>query len=184
MSCPDVVTSSLLSFSGMTLFSTTTDHLTIRPYQPPDQGDFLALVTDPQVMRHVEDGRPMKVDRARGLFEEFLKNTTRRRCTWAAVDRGSHLYCGHGWLTLSDDECELGCIIHPDYQMRGYGTELARAMVRYALSDGGMARVSASVDIGHHASIRMLEKTGMVLQREERDEQGAYLVYATSRMPE
>ena len=124
----------------------------------------------------------MKDNKARGLFEDFLTTTMRRRHTWAAVERSSNLYCGHGWVTLAEDEPELGCIIHPNYQMRGYGTELARAIVHYALSDGGMDRVFGTIDVGHTASIRMLEKSGMELEREERDEEGVYLVYATARM--
>jgi RimJ/RimL family protein N-acetyltransferase len=56
--------------------------------------------------------------------------------------------------------CELGYILSPAYQRQGYGSEAAAALVRQALTAGGMHRVAAHYNPENTASWRLLEKIG------------------------
>jgi [ribosomal protein S5]-alanine N-acetyltransferase len=55
--------------------------------------------------------------------------------------------------------CELGYIQHPSYQRQGYGSEAA-ALVKHALTTGGMHRVVAHCSPKNTASWKLLEKIG------------------------
>ena len=56
--------------------------------------------------------------------------------------------------------CELGYILSPAYQRQGYGSEAAAALVRQALTTGGMHRVVAHCNPENTASWKLLEKIG------------------------
>lgn len=56
--------------------------------------------------------------------------------------------------------CELGYNLLPEYWNRGYATEIAGRLVRYALDELGYERVEALVLAENKASCRVLEKNG------------------------
>jgi RimJ/RimL family protein N-acetyltransferase len=76
-------------------------------------------------------------------------------------------------------EIELGYGIHPAFRNRGYASEAARALVDWGLTQPGVERVLATCDAENHASIRVLEKTG--LRRSGR--RGGQLLWASTRVP-
>lgn len=61
----------------------------------------------------------------------------------------------------SEDEMELGYLIHPDHWGRGYATEALGACIK-ALFDMGYQRVAAGYFEENIASGRVMEKCGMV----------------------
>jgi RimJ/RimL family protein N-acetyltransferase len=64
------------------------------------------------------------------------------------------------------------------YWRQGYGTEIATAVLDYALNQMRYGKVVATVDTDHDASVRMLERVGMKRVRIEQDADGLYFVYA------
>ncbi|HEY8531787.1 MAG TPA: GNAT family N-acetyltransferase [Limnochorda sp.] len=59
-----------------------------------------------------------------------------------------------------DGEVEIGYAVLPQFQGRGYATEMVLAMTGWALAQPGVERVTAEVMAGNHASIRVLAKAG------------------------
>lgn len=59
-------------------------------------------------------------------------------------------------------EVEIGYSVVEGFQRRGYATEMARALVARAFATPGVARVRAHTFPDHVASIRVLERCGMV----------------------
>jgi RimJ/RimL family protein N-acetyltransferase len=55
---------------------------------------------------------------------------------------------------------ELGYGIHTAHRGRGHATEAARAVGRWALTDGGMRRVQLRARVDNLASLRVAEKAG------------------------
>lgn len=55
---------------------------------------------------------------------------------------------------------EIGYGIVPSRRGRGYATEATRALAAYALTAPGVRTVTASVELGNPASVRVLEKAG------------------------
>ena len=155
--------------------------LMLRPYEPADFEVFAALNADEAVRRHV--GGPLHRAEAVRLFERF----TAGEClpgneTWAVIHRETGEYIGHCWLVWRDGaRCpEMGFLIAARQLRRGYGTEVATALIRYALVEAGYPALIATVDSEHTASVRVLERAGMTREREERDKDGVYLVYSLS----
>jgi RimJ/RimL family protein N-acetyltransferase len=58
-------------------------------------------------------------------------------------------------------EGEIGFVLHPDHQGRGYATEAARELVRVAFDEAGLHRVIARCELRNDASLRVMERLGM-----------------------
>lgn len=57
---------------------------------------------------------------------------------------------------------EIGYSVLPQFQGRGYATEIVGALVRWALGQPGVARVAAETEWANPASVRVLSKAGFV----------------------
>ena len=56
---------------------------------------------------------------------------------------------------------ELGFLIHPDHQGRGYATEASLALLRVGFEEAGFHRIVGRLDARNTASARVLERLGM-----------------------
>ena len=61
---------------------------------------------------------------------------------------------------FSDEEIEVGYLIHPDYQGKGYATETLKAIIN-EIGQMGFKRLTAGYFIENKASQRVMEKAGM-----------------------
>lgn len=59
-----------------------------------------------------------------------------------------------------DGTAEVGYCVLPQFQGRGYATEMVRGLVRWALGQPGVARVVAETEWANPASVRVLSKAG------------------------
>ncbi len=59
-------------------------------------------------------------------------------------------------------EIELGYGIREEHRNLGYATEAARALLAWALAQAGVERVVARSESANRASIRVLEKSGLL----------------------
>lgn len=59
---------------------------------------------------------------------------------------------------------DLGLWIGEPYQGRGYGTEVVRKLLDHGFRQLGMAKIEATVFVGHRASRRIFEKCGFLLE--------------------
>ena len=57
---------------------------------------------------------------------------------------------------------EIGYAVLPQYRGRGYATELVEGLVRWALGQPGVDRIEAETEGSNPASVRVLEKAGLV----------------------
>ncbi|HKQ36959.1 MAG TPA: GNAT family N-acetyltransferase [Verrucomicrobiae bacterium] len=68
--------------------------------------------------------------------------------------------CGFPGPPNADGLVEIAYGIAPRYQGRGYATEAARALIRFALSDARVTKICAHTLPESNASTRVLEKCG------------------------
>lgn len=59
-----------------------------------------------------------------------------------------------------DGATEIGYSVLPQFQGKGYATEMAAALVRWALAQPGVARVIADVSPDNTPSVRLLRRLG------------------------
>lgn len=55
----------------------------------------------------------------------------------------------------------LGWLLHRDYWKQGYGTELARELIRFGFEELKLHRISATCDSENYGSYRVMENNGM-----------------------
>lgn len=83
---------------------------------------------------------------------------------WAVIERGTAAVVGDiGFHSpvRGVASVEIGYVISPEARGRGYATEAAAALVAWAFSQPGVARVTAQIDPGNAASLRVADKLGM-----------------------
>ncbi|MCG6871587.1 MAG: GNAT family N-acetyltransferase [Gammaproteobacteria bacterium] len=155
-----------------------TQRLRLDAYRPEDRDAFLGLVLDPRVMARV-DG-PADRDAALALFARICGESGEPgepECmAWAVFEHDT--YVGHVFLVWIDVDPEIGFVFAPAAWGRGLATEAAGEVLAFARDSLGLARLTASVDLQHAASRRVLEKIGLHRVAQEQDRDGAYLRYA------
>jgi RimJ/RimL family protein N-acetyltransferase len=65
------------------------------------------------------------------------------------------------WTSAAHSTGEIGFIVHPEHQGRGYATEAARPLLRLAFEELRLHRVVGRVEARNVASARVLQKLGM-----------------------
>ena len=122
------------------LFAEFTDHIK-QPYTIQSAKDFIRKATN---LRRTKSGLYYAVE---------LKETGR-------VIGEVHL----SWIFWQQMYSEFGFAISPKYWNKGYGTEAAGELLRYAFEDLGMRRIVGIAMSGNVPSRRLMEKLGMKLE--------------------
>jgi RimJ/RimL family protein N-acetyltransferase len=65
------------------------------------------------------------------------------------------------WRSEEHGRGEIGFILHPDHQGKGYATEASELFLRLAFEEMGLHRVIGTLDARNVASARVLERLGM-----------------------
>lgn len=148
-----------------------TPRLICTPITEQDWPFFLALQQDIQVMRYIDEHRPQAA--IREAFDARLPAWSPGCEHWLCLvvrDSTTHMSLGvTGYIHRATDCAEVGFLFAPHAQGKGYGLESLQAVCRYAFSEGGIRRLTASVTAGNTASKRVLEKAGFVQEGELRE---------------
>ncbi len=125
---------------------------------------------------------------ALGLFPLWIAREEVRpdQLTWGGtmIDRDALVAVGQmSFKSLPDEHgtVELGYGVNASRQNRGYATEMARALVGWALVQPTVRRVTAECLAANVASIRVLEKVGFSRIGHRLDEEGLLLVWERRR---
>lgn len=106
---------------------------------------------------------PYKIDR-------FTKHPKENQWEGLIIHRESRTVIGDIGFKGSPNESgeiNLGYSILPHYQGLGYATEAAIGMVEWGLAQPGVRKITASCSLDNHASIRVLQKAGLVQMQED-----------------
>ncbi|MER5637230.1 GNAT family N-acetyltransferase [Kitasatospora sp. NPDC002227] len=147
----------------------TTERMTLRRFTEGDLDDLASLHRHPEVMRYIDDGRPVARAEVERQLERLLGEYTalpagQGAFAASALSSGAFL----GWFALRPATTpgltggtELGYRLLPAAWGRGYATEGARALVGYAFAELGVDRVVATTMTVNTGSRRVLEKAGL-----------------------
>ena len=142
-----------------------TARLRLRPFEDADADDLFALQSNAHVLRYWDS--PPWTERA--AAEKFVNRCREMENDGTgvrlAVDRlsdGAFI----GWCTLPWNpdfrSATLGYCFSDAAWGRGYATEAARALLRWAFDTLDLNRVQAETDTRNAASARVLEKLGFL----------------------
>jgi L-amino acid N-acyltransferase YncA len=106
------------------------------------------------------DTEPVSVESRRAWFEQ---HSPLRRPLWVALERGEVV----GWASYSsfygrpayDHTCELSIYLAPEYQRRGFGSELMRRSIAHAPAIG-VSTLLGFIFSHNERSMRLVQKHG------------------------
>ena len=164
-----------------------TRRLLLREMTEGDAEHLLALNENPNVTRYILDEPPLltheqalSVLRER-VFPQYALGLGR----WACIEKSSGVFLG--WCGIkhipADGEYDIGYRFFEQRWGQGYATEAARAVCDFAREHLRGQRVVGKSMRDNHASRRVLEKVGLVLEGEIDTEGGPLAVYVLPNPP-
>jgi RimJ/RimL family protein N-acetyltransferase len=158
--------------------------LILRGFTPDDFEPFAAIVSDPEVVRFLDDGAPISREECWRGIAVFLGHWHLRGYGWWAVeerDTGRFLgriglYNPEGWPGI-----EVGWLLGREVWGRGLATEGAKAALAFAFDVVGADHVISLIDPRNTRSIRVAEKIGARYEGELQHKARTLVVYGTHR---
>ena len=145
-----------------------TARLRLRPFTGADADALFALQSDARVLRYWDAPpwtEPARAERFLAACRAMADDGTGARLAIDRVADGAFL----GWCALTrwdatHRSASLGYCLTEASWGRGYATEAARALLRWAFDTLDLNRVQAEADTRNAASARVLGKVGFVLE--------------------
>jgi RimJ/RimL family protein N-acetyltransferase len=149
------------------VFPLRTDRLELRPFVDDDFDALFAMQSDDTVTRYLNWG-PLSAKQVKDLLERIKPMTgfdgSRDAIRLAMVlpDSGAVVGDVSLWRTRGEQaQAEIGFVVHPDHQRRGYATEASAALLRIGFEQLQLHRIVGRADARNVASIGVMERIGM-----------------------
>ena len=124
---------------------------------------FLKLVLNEDVMI-MNYGRAFTMEEAEKVYKRFLKNNKKHEDfgQFKVFEKVTNTFMGLGGLSLNDDltEVDLEYLLMPEYWGKGYGSEIAKILLKQAEELGSIKKVTATIDPKNIGSRKILLKNG------------------------
>ena len=144
-----------------------TERLVLRPYVDDDLAWLARLHGDPEVTRWLYWG-PRGIDEVRSVLARKVAGLTLAAdgdaISFAIELKETGETIGDAVVILTSathEQGEVGYLIDPAHQGRGYATETARELLQIALGDVELHRACGRIESRNVASGRVLERAGM-----------------------
>jgi aminoglycoside 6'-N-acetyltransferase len=144
-----------------------TDRLLLRPFRAEDVDALHDLRTREDVLRYLY-WPPATIEQTRHVIEQRLSMNTlcgeNDSLVLAVEERATGRMIGEvdlRWLSVEHRQGEVGAILHPQAQGRGFAIETVSALLDLAFTRLGLKRVTAQTNAHNAASIRALRRLGM-----------------------
>ena len=138
-----------------------TDRLVIRSFCLEDLGAYSEIVADPDVMRMIT-GEPQTLEEAHRYIEECIASEADNGFSRYAVSIKSTAeligFCGFKKIS---GEVDFGWRYAKSHWRKGYGTEAARAVMKYGIENLELSEVVAVSFPENAGSIRIMQILGM-----------------------
>jgi ribosomal-protein-alanine N-acetyltransferase len=129
---------------------------------------FKPIATDPEVVRYISEGQPWPDNRIQEFVQRQMQCLRERGyCVWKLVEPGVSGMVGFcGLQPLANTrEIEIGWWLARSHWGRGLATEAARVALRDGFERVGLSRIVAVAQPANRASLRVMEKLGMLYER-------------------
>jgi ribosomal-protein-alanine N-acetyltransferase len=139
-----------------------TERLIVRPFLKSDYQDLYEYLSLPETYRF-ERGKPLTLKETKKFCVEFAGKTGPG--FWAGELKESGKVIGQVSFFPAGPEFlrawEIGYIFNPAYQNKGYASEAALAVIKYAFTELGAHRIIGHCNPDNIPSWKVLEKCGM-----------------------
>ena len=124
---------------------------------------FYAYASKPEATRFVSWARHKSVDDTRRYLAFSVRAwNSGRDFTYSVRLKNSHRLIGSIGVINLDYRVQFGYIFSPTHWNKGYATESCRKILDLLAPQRTISGITTFVDVDNHASIRVLEKSGMV----------------------
>jgi len=142
-----------------------TERLVIRPYSDANRARMIELLTDERIKDTFMLPDFSTLEEAAAMFEKLKRLSCSQEHYEKGIYTGGELIGFVNDVDIKDGSIEIGYVIRPDHQKKGYATEALSAVIR-DLFLKGYREVRAAAFAGNAASRRVMEKCGMLLTEE------------------
>jgi RimJ/RimL family protein N-acetyltransferase len=153
-----------------------TDRLTLRRWKREDHAAFAEMCGDPEVMQFIGNGSVRTVEQAGQSIASFERDWDERGYGLFAVEErqtGSSIgFTGLSWPGFLPEvlpSVEIGWRFARPCWGRGYASEAAIAALSFGVLELGITDIVSIYQIGNAASVRIMQKLGMVFDRKTID---------------
>jgi RimJ/RimL family protein N-acetyltransferase len=144
-----------------------TERLVLRPFTAEDLDAFMAMHSDPEVVRYVPYpplSRDQAIERLRFIATMTAIDDESQNLRLAAVlpETGEVIGDVSLWSSARDRlQGEMGFVVNPRFHRQGYASEAAAELLRIGFEEAGLHRVTANCDARNLASAGVMERIGM-----------------------
>ncbi|RZQ51647.1 GNAT family N-acetyltransferase [Pseudoalteromonas phenolica] len=142
------------------------ERLTLAPLNESDKSLFIELCMDPEVMEHCYD--PSTLEEAEAGFEAFAQpwdSTSHDWLCFGITETNTGDKVGNISIKILDHKsrvAEVGFLLSPNKQGRGYAFEALEAVVKFAVTALDIQTLIAICSVNNTSSIKLLEKSGFI----------------------
>jgi RimJ/RimL family protein N-acetyltransferase len=143
------------------------ERLALRPFAPSDFDALYAIQSRDDVTRYLYWG-PRSHDEVRealvARMRESVLAAEGQSLSMAITLRDGGALIGTtnlDWVSATHRQGEIGFILHPDHQGRGYAGEAAAVLLRLGFEDLGLHRIVGRCDGRNTGSARVMERLGL-----------------------
>ena len=145
-----------------------TERLLLRELNVGDAMSFYDLNLSPNVIRYTGDTAFENSHAAEQFLRNYNDYKTNGYGRWAVIDKSNGAFLGWCGLKYSKDaaETDIGFRFFEQHWNRGYATESARACLNYGFEKLGLKSIVGRAMADNIASVKVLEKLGLVFEKE------------------
>jgi RimJ/RimL family protein N-acetyltransferase len=148
-----------------------TSRLLLASWREEQVQDFLAIASDPEVMRYIGTGRTWDEAQARAFIErQIAEEAAHGFCLWGLIERDGGRLVGQCGLKRVGDtgEIEIGWWLARDRWGQGLATEAARGVIAFAFEQLRLPRLVSIVQPANAGSIDVMRRLGLSFERRAR----------------
>lgn len=158
-----------------------TERLLLRELLPRDARTQFALNEDHEVVKYTGDGPFENPEAAYSFFKDYGDRYKKYGyARWLVADKTNKEI--FGWCGLKfnpeDGETDLGFRFHRRHWNKGYASESSFAVMKWGKETAGLKRIIGRARVENHASLHVLEKCGLVFEKEFMEDGEHYLQLA------
>lgn len=142
-----------------------TERLILRELNSNDALSFYDLNNNPNVIKYTGNLPFESVEKARDFLLSYRDYDENGFGRWAVIEKATEKFLGWCGLKYSK-ETDIGFRFFEEYWNKGFATESAKVCLDYGFNEFHLSKIVGRVMAENIASIKVLEKLGLVYDRE------------------
>ncbi|MDX1829820.1 MAG: GNAT family N-acetyltransferase [Lutibacter sp.] len=145
-----------------------TERLYLRELNVNDAKSFYQLNLDEEVMKYTGEEAFKSIEESKKFLEKYDQYKKYGIGRWAVINKENEKFLGWCGLKFTEklNEYDIGYRFFKKHWNKGYATESAKACLDFGLNEFKMTEIIGRAMKDNKASIRVLEKIGLVYDKD------------------